>query len=329
MAVSIITVPPGTVEADFPLLLGQPAETLRRGGLVAFPTETVYGLGVDALNQHAVRRVFIAKGRPADNPLIVHLPDQTWIDRVVSDFTPLARDLADRFWPGPLTLVLAARPDVPSATTAGLGTVAVRIPDSALARTLIGLAGTPVAAPSANVSGRPSPTTAAHVHADLSDRIDWIIDGGRCAVGIESTVIDARGTRPVILREGGITREMLGVDDAEPGDPARSPGTRHSHYQPMARVVIAPAGRSVRTANALADRGSVGLVGPDDDGVDPRVTLLSCPIGAEELAAVLYGSLREADARHLDLIVVEEVPTTGVGRAVMDRLHRARGQDLA
>ncbi len=325
MAASVITVPPGTVEQALPALLGEPARALRRGALVAFPTETVYGLGADALDPAAVERIFHAKGRPADNPLIVHLPDAAWLGRVVAHVTPLARRLAERWWPGPLTLVLDAADVVPRVTTGGLSTVAVRVPANPLARTLIAVAGTPVAAPSANRSGRPSPTTAAHVQADLGGRIDWILDGGPCPVGIESTVVDARGDAPVVLREGTVTREDLGVDvTAESGSPL-SPGTRFAHYQPSARVVVASAGQGGDVAAEIAERQTTGLIGPTLPGLDPRVSVLASPLGAAELATVLYDALRQADVRGLDVVVVEAVPSHGLGRAVMDRVRRAAG----
>lgn len=330
MALSTVVVPPGADASDLTALLGEPAAALRRGGLVAFPTETVYGLGADATDAAAVERVFLAKGRPADNPLIVHVPDTSWLPRVVTAVTPAAARLADAFWPGPLTVVLQARPDLPTATTGGLATVAVRVPADPLARRLIELAGVPVAAPSANLSGRPSPTTAAHVAADLGPRLDWIIDGGACTVGIESTVVDARGDQVVVLREGSITREQLAavvrVQETIPGSDVRSPGTAHAHYQPTARVVLAEVGEAVAEANRQADRHLTGVLGPDDQGLDPRVHLLGTPIGAVELAAVLYSALRAADDAGLGVVVVEVVPPEGLGRAVMDRLRRAAGQ---
>lgn len=327
MALSTVVVPAGAEATDLVALLGEPAAALRRGALVAFPTETVYGLGADATNPDAVERIFLAKGRPADNPLIVHLPDGSWLPRVVAEVTPLAAALAEAFWPGPLTLVLVAHPDLPSVTTGGLSTVAVRVPADPLARRLIELADVPVAAPSANLSGHPSPTTSLHVAADLGARIDWIVDGGPSTLGIESTVVDARGTRPVMLREGSVTREMLAsVADLEPvdaGEGHRSPGTAHAHYQPAARVILAAAGTSVAVANGLAARHDVGLLGPDDTDLDPRVHLLGTPIGAEELAVTLYGALRAADDAALAAVVVEVVAEEGLGRAVMDRLRRA------
>jgi L-threonylcarbamoyladenylate synthase len=296
------------------------AALLRDGGLVAFPTETVYGLGANAFDAGAVARVFAAKGRPADNPLIVHLTDAGALDRVAVEVSPLARELAARWWPGPLTLVVTAHPDLPSATRGGLATVAVRVPDHPVARALIGAAGVPVAAPSANRSGRPSPTTAAHVAHDLGERVDLIVDGGPCRVGVESTVVDARGDVPLVLREGSVTREDLGAVAAD-GSPA-SPGTRHRHYQPSCRVRLALPGAAAATALEEARTGArVGLVtaGPAPEGVRS----LGRYRDADDLAARLYDMLRTAEQSEIDVLVVEGVAEVGIGRAVMDRLRRA------
>ncbi len=297
---------------------------LRSGRLVAFPTETVYGLGADALNPDAVRRIFEVKQRPADNPLIVHIPHAGGLGRLVGRVTPLARRLAEGFWPGPLTMVLEARSDVPRVTTGGLTTVAVRVPDHPVAIALLGVAGVPVAAPSANRSGRPSPTTAAHVMADLAGRIEAVVDGGRCVFGIESTVVDVRGERPIVLREGAVTREELGIGDRR-GDAAEihaSPGTRHRHYQPSCRVEIAAPGSAAATAATLAAEGArVGLLATSEP--PPDVAGLGRFRDAGDLAAKLYAALRDSEEADLDVVVVEAVPEVGVGRAVMDRLRRA------
>lgn len=298
---------------------------LRTGRLVAFPTETVYGLGADATNEEAVRAIFAAKGRPADNPLIVHLPDGDGLDRLAVP-TRLAADLAERFWPGPLTVVLEARPEVPGVTTGGLTTVAVRVPDHPVAIALLREATVPVAAPSANRSGRPSPTTAAHVLADLGGRIDAVVDGGRCVIGVESTVVDAREDTPVVLREGAVTREELGVEGApsHAGDRAASPGTRHVHYRPACRVVVAPHGSAAARAQELRDDGErVGLLA--SEAAPGGVTGLGRFGDAGGLASLLYGAMRDAEDAGLDVAVVEAVPEVGVGRAVMDRLRRAAG----
>ena len=309
--------------------LAAAAALLRAGRLVAFPTETVYGLGADATSVAAVERIFAAKQRPPDNPLIVHLADRGQLSQVAAAVPPLALRLADRWWPGPLTLVLTARDDLPRATTAGLGSVAVRVPGHPVAHALLAAADVPVAAPSANRSGRPSPTTATHVLADLDGVIDAVVDGGPCPVGVESTVVDARGDVPVVLREGAVTHEDLtevvgarGPGVAAGRDLAASPGTRHRHYQPACRVEVAPPGRAAgRAATLAADGVRVGLVAREaaPDGV-VGVARFDDAAG---LAAVLYGALRDAEDAGVDVVVVEGVVPTGIGRAVMDRLGRA------
>ena len=312
------------------------AELLRAGGLVAIPTETVYGLAVRADDDAAVRRLFAAKGRPADNPLIVHVADAAAVAAVVAEVTPLARHLLARFAPGPLTVVLPAREDLPRAVTGGLGTVAVRVPDHPVPAAVLAACGLPLAAPSANRSGRPSPTTAAHVLDDLDGRIDAVVDGGPTRVGLESTVVDARGDVPVLLREGAVTREDLGTATMADGEAsgARSPGTRHHHYAPDLPVVLVPPGDGPEAAAEFAARGgTVGLVrvaaagvaAAGDAAVPRGVRVLAEPADAAALGAVLFAVIRRAEAEGLTALVVEAVPEVGVGRAVMDRLRRAAG----
>lgn len=235
------------------------ARMLAEGKTVAFPTETVYGLGADATNPASLAAIFEAKGRPSDNPLIVHVAEKSQVKQLAREITPLAETLMAHFWPGPLTIILKKTDIVPAIVTAGLDTVAIRMPAHPLARRLIALAGVPVAAPSANRSGKPSPTLGAHVIADLQGRVDAIIDGGPCVVGLESTVVDATGTVPVILRPGGVTREMLeavvtkvdvdpalqGVGEDHQGVTPRSPGMKYTHYAPKARMIIATAKQEV------------------------------------------------------------------------------------
>lgn len=328
--------------------LARAAELLRAGGLVAIPTETVYGLAVRADDPVAVARLFAAKGRPADNPLIVHVADVADVTRVAAAMTPLARTLLDRFAPGPLTVVLEARDDLPRAVTAGLDTVAVRIPAEATARTLLRLTGVPLAAPSANRSSRPSPTRAEHVLDDLDGRIDAVVDAGPTRLGLESTVVDARGTVPHVLREGGLDRETLATvtvahdpaaRDAAAGNAAgggghgvaaRAPGTRHRHYAPRVPVHLTAAGDGPARAAQLAGAGDrVGLVAvraAGTAGLGPLaagVEVLAAPADTTALAADLFALLRAAEAAGLDALVVEEVDEVGVGRTVMDRLRRA------
>ena len=308
--------------------LAAAAELLRNGELVAFPTETVYGLGANAMDARAAQNIFAAKQRPADNPLIVHVAGIEQVTRVARELTPLAKELLARWAPGPLTVVLDARDDVPRATTGGLDTVAVRIPDHPLALALITEAGIPLAGPSANRSGRPSPTTADHVADDLCSHVAAIVDGGPCQVGVESTVVDARGLVPVVLREGAVTREDLGLDGlaegVSPADLGASPGTRYRHYAPDCRITIAPPGKGDATAAAFAAEGRrTGLLAPSP--APPGVHSLAQPVDAKALGQVLYDALRASDAARLEVLVIEAVADQGLGRAVMDRIRRAAG----
>lgn len=305
-------------------MLHDAAAALRRGGLVAFPTETVYGLGANALDADAVAGVFRAKGRPADNPLIVHLADPSDLPRLARAVPPTAAALAEQWWPGPLTLVLDARPDVPAITTGGHATVGVRVPDHPVARALIAAAGVPVAAPSANRSGRPSPTSADHVIADLGGALDTIVDGGTCAVGVESTVVDARGDHPIVLREGAVTREDLAATGHD-GPTATAPGTRYRHYAPDCAVTIADDVAAGAAELTRAGRRP-GVVAPAGTTVPPGVKTLATYRDLPELARVLYHALRDAEAGDIDITVLPRVPPHGLGRAVADRIARAAGQ---
>lgn len=292
------------------------AAILRRGGLLAFPTETVYGLGADARNGRAVAAIYAAKGRPVFNPLIVHLADVA-AARALCVFNPLAEDLAAAFWPGALTLVLPLRPGsgISELVTAGLPTLAVRVPDHPLAHALLQAFGGPVAAPSANPSGRISPTTAAHVLAGLGGRIDAVLDGGDCAVGLESTIIGF-DPGPVLLRAGGVPAEViedaLGYPLGRPSDPAmpNAPGQLASHYAPTGQMrlnVTAPA------------PGEVLL------GFGPVQTVLNLSPNGDltEAAANLFGHLHRLDAMGAAHIAVSPIPDHGLGAAINDRLRRA------
>lgn len=300
----------------------QAAGVIRRGGLVAFPTETVYGLGADAEDAGAVRRIFEAKGRPADNPLIVHVSERRQIDPLVRDVPAYGTDLMDTFFPGPLTLVFRRSDRVPDEVTAGLHTVAVRMPDHPVAREFLCAAGRPVAAPSANRSGRPSPTTWQAVRDDLGGRIDVILKGGQTRVGLESTVVDCTGNAPVVLRHGSIAlddlrlvlpavREAAGDDRLE----SRSPGTRHRHYRPEARVVVGP----VQDASAGQTLAWIGINEPPP-GVYDRVRIVQ---GVDDYARSLFAFFRECETEGVDVICCEPIEEKGLGRALMDRLRRA------
>jgi L-threonylcarbamoyladenylate synthase len=314
------------------------ASVIRNGGLVAFPTETVYGLGADAMNENAVRKIFEAKGRPADNPCIVHVDSRDMLDRVAGSIGDKAEHLIERFWPGPLTLVLERKPEVATFVSAGLSTVAVRMPENRIALELIRAASTPIAAPSANASGRPSPTTAAHVLEDLGGRIDMILDGGTTNIGIESTVLDVTTDLPMILRPGWITQEMLGeaigpIERAVSEEELRrSPGTRHRHYSPRARVILIEHGSVDFIEQVCKDhlkQGAVGFIGHTPVAID-AADFYSIQLGstAGDYAHSIYAALRELDERNPSTVVVEGISALGEGVAVMDRLRRASSEVL-
>lgn len=320
------------------------AKLLREGQLVAFPTETVYGLGANALDAQAVLNIFAAKGRPADNPLIVHIHDRSQL-APLCEVPPLAEKLMDAFWPGPLTLIMPRKPAVPDAVTAGLDTVAVRMPSHPVAAALLRACELPIAAPSANRSGKPSPTTAQHVLEDMDGRIPLILDGGSCDVGLESTVVDVCHGAPCILRPGGITKDMLEavlgeveiagsvLRPLQDGEAARSPGMRYKHYSPDGQVtlvegaeadVVAALDALYRDADANGHHACVMCF------TEHVAALSHChphDIGSkdhpEEVAQRLFDTLRRLDTEGMDVIFSEVVPPEGVGLAVMNRLGRA------
>jgi L-threonylcarbamoyladenylate synthase len=308
-------------------------QVLLDGGLVAFPTETVYGLGADGSNPDAVRKVFSVKGRPPGHPLIVHVPSASFLDELASEPSEHARRLADAFWPGPLTLLVRRRPDrVPDEVTGGRDTVGVRVPAHPVALELLRRFGGGIAAPSANRFGRVSPTTAAHVRADLGSDVDVVLDGGPSDIGVESTIVDCTADPPEVLRPGGVTFEALAEVLGRPvgvwlGDrDVSAPGTLPMHYAPRARVVVVE--RIDDVARQVEDervRGSrVAVLAPDlVDGLSPDVHDLGPAGGPDDYARVLYDRLREADRHDVDVVVVVPPAEHGVGRAVRDRLARA------
>jgi len=309
---------PATTDA-----IADAAAALRDGRLVAFPTETVYGLGADATNARAVAAIFEAKGRPRFNPLIAHVADAEDAARFAV-MEPAARALAEAFWPGALTLVLKKQPDCPIAdlATASLDTVALRVPSHPIARALIRAADRPIAAPSANRSGHVSPTTAAHVEADLGDKVVMILDDGPCAIGVESTVVDVSGPEPMLLRAGGVTRAAIEAvlraplaAPLENDDRPTSPGQLASHYAPRA---------TVRLNAATARPGEAFLAfGPNATKSDGPMINLSPSGDLIEAAANLFAALRALDASGTTTIAVMPIPKTGLGEAINDRLRRA------
>lgn len=343
------------------------AKLLQKGELVAFPTETVYGLGADASSAEAVEKIFEAKGRPQDNPLIVHIGERSQLQEIVDgQLPPGAKKLMDHFWPGPLTLIMSKGDVISDKTTAGLKTVAVRMPSHPAALALIRASGLPVSAPSANISGRPSPTRAEHVYKDLQGRIPYIIDGGHCPVGVESTVLDLRKTRPIVLRPGGIPREKISdvlnkevkiknKEEKTGEETPLSPGMKYRHYAPEAPIKLfselSPDNLQIfqqflikeehkRIALILSREGLQILRDRLDKkkninkkmnieyGVFVDKKIFFCAIGSRKdsstVARRLFHLLRYFDDNFRpELIIIEELPTSGLGEAVMNRLHKA------
>jgi len=314
----------------------QAAAVLRAGGLVAFPTETVYGLGADARNPQAVARIFAAKGRPADHPLIVHLADAAQLSAWARDIPPAAWRLADAFWPGPLTLVLHRLPGVSDVVTGGLDTVALRVPGHPVALALLHAHGDGIAAPSANRYGRVSPTCADDVREELGDAVDLVLDGGRCPIGIESTIVDVSTPTVRILRPGAITERLLrralgtAVTTAT-NAPMPSPGNKPSHYAPRARVILASPDDVEQQVEHWHRRGQqVGVLAARRPHALPdNVTWLHLTGNLKAQARELYQRLRQADQLGVQVLVAVMPADVGLGHAVRDRLRRAAGQGAA
>ena len=320
------------------------AAILRRGGLLGIPTETVYGLGADALNEDAVSRIFLAKGRPQDNPLIIHVPDASWLERYCRSVPPAAYQLAERFWPGPLTMILPRRDIVPLQTTGGLETVGVRCPNHPVTLAIIEAAGVPIAAPSGNTSGRPSPTTAPHMIEDMDGRIDAIVDGGPCSVGVESTIIDLTVTPPRLLRPGGLPleslRQVLGevaVDKAvtgllAAGERPRAPGMKYRHYAPHAPVTVVtgePERSARRIQGLLSD--TAGVICFDEYApLFPGHIIHKLGPAADKSAQArhVFDALRTFDGTDVTEIFAQCPDDGGLGLAVANRLKKAAGFHL-
>lgn len=322
----------------------QAAAILRRGGLLGIPTETVYGLGADALNETAVRHIFEAKGRPQDNPLIIHVPDASWLERYCREVPETAYRLAERFWPGPLTMILPRRENVPLQTTGGLETVGVRCPDHPVTRAIIEAAGVPVAAPSGNTSGRPSPTTAGHMAEDMDGKIDGIVDGGPCAVGVESTIIDLTVTPPRLLRPGGLPLEALeevlgtvAVDKAvtgllKDGEKPRAPGMKYRHYAPKAPVTAVtgdPAHSALVIRGLLREKAGVICFDEFAGYFEGHVVHRLGPF-TDKLAQAqrVFDALRTFDGTDVTEIFAQCPDDAGLGLAVGNRLKKAAGFHL-
>lgn len=329
--------------------IARAGEILKRGGLVAFPTETVYGLGGDALNENSSRLIYAAKGRPSDNPLIVHITNMEALKKIVTEIPPAARKLAERYWPGPLTMIFHKSSAVPLATTGGLDTVAVRMPSHKTARAMIDAAGGYIAAPSANRSGRPSPTVARYVIEDLDGLVDMIIDGGEVNIGLESTIIDLTGEVPMILRPGYVTQDMLtetlglvDVDrtilDANSRQAPKAPGMKYRHYAPKGNLSIVE-GEPERVVSYINERISAlqkegrktGVIATDETvaryhGDD--IKSVGSRRDEEVIARHLFRILREFDDDNVEVMFTESFETAGIGQAIMNRLLKAAGHQV-
>ena len=329
--------------------LEEACRILQKGGLVAFPTETVYGLGGDAMHPEASAKIYAAKGRPSDNPLIVHIADMDALEDIAQSVPEAAVKLADHFWPGPLTMIFPKKEAVPKSTTGGLETVAVRMPSHPVARALIRESGVYIAAPSANTSGRPSPTKAEHVAEDLNGKIDMIIDGGTVDIGLESTIVDLTDGAPTILRPGYINQEMLtkvlgevemdrGLIAPESGVHPKAPGMKYRHYAPKADLIIVEgeAEKVRRKINELVQQQisegkKVGVIGTDESlsyYKDGDVRSIGSRKDEITIAQHLFGLLREFDESDISVIYSEAFETPQIGQAIMNRLIKAAGHQI-
>lgn len=330
-------------------IIEKAGDILKEGGLVAFPTETVYGLGADGLNEDAAKKIYAAKGRPSDNPLIIHITDITSLKKIVKNIPEAAMKIAGKYWPGPLTMIFEKTEAVPYGTTGGLDTVAVRMPADQVAAAIIRAGGGFIAAPSANISGRPSPTEARHVKEDLDGKIDMILDGGSVQIGVESTILDVTVTPPMILRPGAVTKEMLeelagtvcvdrALIDTESKERPKAPGMKYRHYAPKAELHIVEGKMEhvIKAINRMAEEKinggyRVGIIGTDETSgnyVGSIVKSIGTRADEAVIANHLYGILREFDEEKVDCIFSEAFSTEGIGNAVMNRLLKAAGHHV-
>ncbi len=320
--------------------VAEAAVCLKNGGLVVFPTETVYGLGADAFNEDAVKSIFTAKGRPGDNPLIVHIANMDNLSHLAKNIPHFAKSLIDKFWPGPLTLIFEKQDNVPLSVTAGLDTVAVRFPSNPVAQELITLSTGYVAAPSANLSGSPSPTVYRHVLDDMNGRVDYIINGDGCEIGLESTVVDVSGSYPVVLRPGGITLSML--KDVVPEtimdskifqfvDKPKCPGMKYTHYSPKADVIVVSGDKESRRKyiqNEILNKDSVGVLSFDGNTYQNADCVISAGDDMHSYAKTLFYNLRLFDEHNIKTVYAEFKEQDGIGVAVKNRLFKSAGFNI-
>lgn len=322
------------------------AKLLKEGRTVIFPTETVYGLGANALDEDAVLKIYEAKGRPSDNPLIVHIYEKEEVYDLAREISDQAEIVMDKFWPGPITIILKKKDIVPNRTSGGLDTVAIRMPSHKIAREIIKQSGVPIAAPSANISGRPSPTKAKHVYEEMNGRVDGIVLGGDCNFGLESTVLDMTSEVPMILRPGSVTKEDLetvleqvmidpSLEKKEDNIMAKAPGMKYTHYSPDADVYIVSGEKEkiINKINELTETNSEKGLKTGVMCLNENIELYNCEaIGLgnnlEEVGSNLFGALREMDERKIDIVYSEEFSSKGVGQAIMNRLNKSAGYKI-
>jgi len=318
-------------------VLDKAASIIKNGGLVVFPTETVYGLGANALDEVAVKKIFLAKGRPSDNPIIIHIGSEKQLRDLVKSVSLIQQKLIGAFWPGPLTIIFEKKDNISNVVSGGLSTIAVRIPSNVLARELIDLSGVPIAAPSANTSGRPSGTQEKHINEDLFGKVDMIIDSGESEIGVESTVVKVNEDSVLILRPGRITKEMLEkivfplpiYFAKEKEDLQSSPGTKYKHYSPKARLEIISKEKILDEAEVLNNKGlKIGIITTIQNKdsfkkYEPNVFVLGDESNLEEISKNLYSALRFFDKQNVDIILCQSFSKEGLGVAIMDRLDRA------
>ena len=349
MNTEVIKIDEKNIDGDARSALERAGSIIRDGGLVAFPTETVYGLGGDALNPESSKKIYAAKGRPSDNPLIVHVADMESVADIVKEIPQAARKLADAFWPGPLTMIMNKSDKVPYETTGGLDTVAIRMPNNKIALELIRQSGGYIAAPSANTSGRPSPTVARYCVEDLSGKIEMIIDGGQVGIGLESTIVDLTSGTPMILRPGYITKEMLSgvlgaveidrtIIDGNSKERPKAPGMKYRHYAPKGELTIVEGSQedvvayiNDRARAARADGKRVGVIGTDATKslyVADVVKSVGNRENEETIAHELFKVLREFDDENMDVMFSESFDDSGIGQAIMNRLLKAAGHNV-
>lgn len=349
MNTEVIKIDESNIDSDAKSAIERAGSILRDGGLVAFPTETVYGLGGDALNPESSKKIYAAKGRPSDNPLIVHVADMEAVAGIVKEIPEAARKLSDAFWPGPLTMIMNKSDKVPYETTGGLDTVAIRMPNNKIALELIRQSGGYIAAPSANTSGRPSPTVARYCVEDLSGKIEMIIDGGQVGIGLESTIVDLTSEKPMILRPGYITREMLEgvlgtvdidrtIIDGNSKERPKAPGMKYRHYAPKGELTIVEGSQddvvtyiNDRAQAARAEGKRVGIIGTDATKslyVADVVKSVGNRQKEATIAHELFKVLREFDDEDMDIMFSESFDDSGIGQAIMNRLLKAAGHNV-